>query len=110
MILWKGKGILVLIITLIVAAIERLILNQFFGPTVYESENWPIPLAITISAFIVTLLGIRLNYDPSNHRFDRSNKQPLANPVIHSLFWIRMEYWGILLFILSGSMFFLGAR
>lgn len=107
MILWKGKGILVLLITLAIAIIERLIVNQFIGPEVYQTEKWPIPLAITISASIVTFLGIRLNYDPSNHRFDPENTEPLPNKVVHSLFWIRMEYWGILLFIISGSMYFL---
>ncbi len=102
MIIWKGLGILVFIITLVVAVIMQLVL----GTEYYQTESWPIPLAIALSAIIVGLLGLNLNNKPGRILLDAKTNEQIEVKKIHSLFWIPMQYWGIILLLISALLFF----
>lgn len=77
MIIWRGAGILVLVI-----AFGSCILTQLALGGVYTQQGWPKFVALSIGAVIVFFSGRALNRD------DRTG---------HSLFFIPMEYWSVLM-------------
>ncbi len=106
MLIWKGLGILVFIITIVIAVAMQLIVDQFFGAGTYKTLLWPIPVAVAISGIIVGWLGYKLNNKPGRILVDPETNETIEFKKEHSLFWIPMQYWGIILLLISAALFF----
>ncbi len=107
MIVWKGLGILVLIITIVMAIVMQLVVDQVWGVGTYKTATWPIPVAIALSGIIVGGLGYILNNKPGRVLVDPETNESIEFKKEHSLFWIPMQYWGILLVLISAVLFFI---
>ncbi|HFB66448.1 MAG TPA: hypothetical protein ENJ60_13000 [Aeromonadales bacterium] len=106
MLVWKGMGILVFIITIVIAIIMQLVVDQLFGVGTYKTATWPIPVAIAISGIIVGWLGYILNNKPGRILVDPETNESIEFKKEHSLFWIPMQFWGIILLVASVVLFF----
>ena len=101
MIVWKGYGILVPIATILVCLGMQLGLDNLFYKGYYNTEKWPIPLALSISAVIIWFVGRRLNKDTERTLVDPKTGEEVKLVTNHTFFWIKVEYWAPIVFILG---------
>ncbi len=87
MLIWKGAGLLVLAIGLGTLVVTQLILGPLY------QQGWAKIVGLGIAGAICWFLGKRLNRHASNHH----------------LFFIPMEYWGIVLPVLGVALSFVYA-
>jgi len=105
MVVWKGWGLaIVAFIFMFVLPIELLV-EHYFGEGQYKALAWPIPLAVLLGAIPTTLVGMRLNNKPARVLIDAETGEKVELKPNHSLFWIPMQYWGIILVGLSTWMY-----
>lgn len=84
MIIWRGWGILVLIITFGCSLVAQLLANEVSGtPQYWETHAWPLGTALTSAGAIVWGIGVLLARRPT--------------PPVHDFFFVPMRYWGVLL-------------
>lgn len=102
---WKGWGLSILLfIFMFVLPIEYLV-EHYLGAGQYKALAWPIPLAILLGAIPTTIVGVILNNKPARLLVDTETGEKLELKPEHSLFWIPMQYWGLILFGLSVWMY-----
>ena len=89
---WRGRGILAFIIPFVLILIPTIIGkdNQFFAS-----------IMATLAGIIVFGIGRKWNAKESTFEFTQNESSSKINIPRHSLFWVAMEYWGIL-FLLFG--------
>jgi hypothetical protein len=108
MIIWRGFGILVVLITAL-----ALVLMQWFGNTLpggYSAyRQWLFPIGLLLAAAITWPLGRYLNGQPGRVLVDPQTGQQVTLRREHSLFFIRMEYWAAVLAAGALVLFFLAA-
>ena len=88
MIIWKGLGILAAIIPIIFIITSNSILGS-------EVVGW----AILTSAIPVWLLGRYFYKRPAQLMVDSETDQNILVKPEHTLFWVEMDYWAIILVI-----------
>jgi hypothetical protein len=98
MVVWTGAGILVLLVAVIGWAIGVSLGGAHFGG----------PIGLLASGGLLWLVGRKLN-DPSNDRilYDPATGGEVRAGKRHTLFWIRMEHWGVLVVIIGVVAFFM---
>jgi len=105
MVVWKGWGLAVMgFIFLFVLPIELLV-EHYLGVGQYKALDWPIPLAILLGAIPTTILGMKLNNKASRILVDPETGEKVELKPENSLFWIPMQYWGIILIALSALIY-----
>jgi len=105
MIIWQGLGILVPAIFVATTVPVFIIAIALFGD---ESANhpWTMGLALLLSAVCCWFVGKRLhNPDRGKVVLDPSSGREIVLLPSHSLFFVKMEYWGVLFAILGVVMF-----
>ena len=100
MIIWKGLGFLVAVITFLVSLGAQLITETMTNDENYYQEN-SIPLAISIllSGIINGFLGKWINNTKPKILIDKETGEEVILKNNHSFFFIPMEYWSIILVI-----------
>ena len=108
MIVWRGRGIVIAIITLsCLAATELLTRFVYHDNTYYQRAGWP-----KLAGFLIAALLVRLLSRPamgSTGEMDIGNqegKQPLLRD-LDSLFHIRAKYWPPILCVLGVVFYFI---
>ena len=97
MVVWKGWGLLIVgFIFMFVLPIELWVEN-YIGAGQYKALSWPIPLAMLLGAIPTTIVGMKLNNKPARVLVDAETGEKVEIKPEHSLFWIPMQYWGIIL-------------
>ncbi len=100
MIIWRGWGILVVIVAALAVVGTQLATTALFGAETYARHNaWLFPLGLALAAPIVWLLGRRLNGRGGRTLVDPATGRRVVVRRDHSLFFIRMEYWAIVLLL-----------
>jgi len=98
MIIWKGLGIIAVILPIIFMFIVQMITNMLFGDGFYKDSSWTLSLVLFLSAVSVYLIGIKLNNKIGQIVIDKETGQEIELKNTHSLFWIPLQYWGFILF------------
>lgn len=102
MIVWRGWGILVVIVAALAVALVRGVTVALFGAGTYDRQGaWLLPLSLTLAAPIVWPLGRFLNGRDARTLVDPATGQRVTLRPDHSLFFIRMEYWAIILVLVA---------
>jgi hypothetical protein len=101
MLIWKGYGFLVPLITFFICFLMEYSLELVFFKGYYSLQKWPISLALIIAAIPVWFLGKRLNKNSERILLDPKTGEEVKLVSTHSLFWIRMEYWAPILIALG---------
>ena len=100
MILWTGWGILVVVIfVLCFFGIGIATMAIFNDVSYYDTHGWPKLAAFFISGTIVWVFGTYLNKPKA--KIDKETGQEVLTRPNHALSFIRMEYWGPILYILG---------
>ncbi|PIB34457.1 hypothetical protein BFP72_03015 [Reichenbachiella sp. 5M10] len=94
MIVWSGKGILsVLILVLAFVLLFALLPAAHF--------QWAFSLSFFIAGAFSWFMGKKWNAQQSRIVIDKASGQEIELKTNHSLFWIKMQYWGILFGIIG---------
>lgn len=101
MLVWKGYGIFVPIVTFLICLVMQYGLDTLFYKGYYTLQQWPISLALFISAVITWFLGKHLNKNNERILIDPNTGEEVKLIKTHSFFWVRAEYWALILFILG---------
>lgn len=107
MIIWKGFGILVLVIAVLCVVIVQLIANGVTGNPQYgDTHHWVSGLALMISAIPIYFISRYFSTRPGRVVIDKATKRELVIRRTHSLFFIPMEYWAIILPLIGFGLIF----
>ena len=107
MVIWSGLGFLALIIAAIVFIATQFAIDAAMGAGSYQSVIWAIPLAGIISGALIYFIGNMLNSKPGKILIDPDTNQPVELKRRHTLFWIPMQFWGLIVAIGSIVMAFI---
>ncbi len=94
MVVWKGCGLAVLVITFLFVLSVQFSVEYFYGEGQYQALAWPVPLVFLLSAIPTTLLGLKLHNKPGRVLIDPETNEKVELKETHSFFWIPMHYWG----------------
>ena len=101
MIIWSGFGFLVAVITfLLLLSAEYVTEVLFRDDSYYQAHGWPKLLAFFLAGVVIWPLGTYLNRKPRKVMIEKDTGKEVSMPS-HSFFFIRMEYWGPILFALG---------
>lgn len=96
MVVWKGFGIITVIIVVVLIAVVG-DFSRLIGINT-DKHDWPMSVAVLLAGIIIWFLGKYLN-NRTDHivMIDAQTGEPYKIGTQHSLFFIRMEYWGPIL-------------
>ena len=62
---------------------------------------WPVTVAFVLSGLFSIALGFHARFTSPRLILERHTGRELVRRPVHSLYWIRAEYWGVLFFGLA---------
>ena len=99
MLVWKGWGILVPVIYLLITTIAREGLKAAGA-----GDNIALAVGIVLSAVAVWFVGKKLNNPDKGKRvIDTETGEEIVLVSTHSLFWIKAEYWAVIVPVVLGA-------
>jgi hypothetical protein len=105
--IWRGAGILVLVVTLgMLMAVQLGVNRALQDPTYYQTHGWPKLLAFVLSAAAVFLIDRYSDLRLGRKSPKPAPDQPPAPKPGHSLFFIPMKFWSIILLAIGVSCLF----
>ena len=98
MLIWNGKGYLVVVVAFISAlGAEYLIESYFADQNYYQAHGWPLAAALIAAGIISWFLGNYLSSRGSRTVIDKATGQEMTIGGDDALFFIPMRYWGPIL-------------
>jgi hypothetical protein len=108
MVVWRGWGILVILLVVACMIGTQLVVNAILGDSTYQ--GWMIGGALLLAAVPVWFIGRRLNGRPGRTLVDQAMGQQVTLRAKHDLFFVKMEYWAPLLAVGGVLLLLLGDR
>ena len=100
MIIWQGLGFLVFVTVFGCSLIANLIFNAKVGPGYYDHHKWPFAVSLLVSAAICWSLGDHFRKRSDRVVIDKqTGREFVINQSRHTLFWIPMHWWGLILLV-----------
>lgn len=89
MIIWTGRGILsVLVLVLIILVFSQILPNDY--------EDFAVILGFLSAGIFSWYFGKKWNNEHSKMLIDKETGKEIELKPNHSLFWIKMQYWGVI--------------
>jgi hypothetical protein len=102
MIIWKGLGILVLVIGFAIFVLTELIIESLTkNSAFYQLHGWPKLLALWLAAGCVWVWARYLNRRPGRVMIDKATGKEVVLRAKHELFFIDIQYWPYILAVLG---------
>ena len=89
MVVWSGKGFLSVLVLIV-----SLFLFVKLMPTEYG--DYAFVLSFFIAAVFSWFMGKKWNEEETRTLVDKASGQEIILKPNHSLFWIKLQYWGII--------------
>ncbi len=104
-IIWRGWGILAIIIPAITVVLIELLAESVFGEGAYQQNNeWLFALGLLIASPIVWLIGRRLNRTQPRQLVDQITGETVTFRKRHSMFFIKLEYWAFVFMAIAAAL------
>jgi hypothetical protein len=101
-IIWKGAGVLVILISIVSCLLVNIITSAVFHQNNYfQAFIWPKVAALWIIGASCWFLGRYFNGKPGRTLIDRATGQEVYEKPYHHLMFIKMEYWGPIFFTIG---------
>jgi hypothetical protein len=108
MIIWRGWGFLVAVFAFGASLAMELITESMMGDDdFYQREAWPLAVAFVVAGVVTWFVGQTLNARSSRTASDTVPGGERTTSAAHSLFFVPMQYWGVLLIALAALPFVL---
>ncbi len=101
MVIWKGWGILAILIPLLISLGAGAGFDYFYGEGFYKNSTWAMPIVLLFSSIIVFLVGYKINNKPGKILIDPESNEKVELKTTHTMFWIPVQYWGVAIFCIS---------
>ena len=107
MIIWSGHGYLVAVFVFGASLLMELATESAFNDdNFYQREAWPLALALVIAGVLSFMIGRNLNSAGERRLVDpETNEEVVVATGNHSLFFLRMHWWGPILFVIAVIVF-----
>jgi len=97
-IVWRGLGWLVAAIVFGLSLAANLLFNLAYGDRYYDNHKWPFAISLFISGIVCFFLGRHLKARSDRIAIDKQTGQEfVANQSQHTLFFVPMHLWGIVM-------------
>ena len=96
MLIWRGFGILVAVITFVCMFVAQKIFNSVYGAGYYESHTWTMGMGFLVAGVLCWFLGQSFK-GKGVVVIDKITKQEITLKRNHDLFYIPVRYWGVIL-------------
>ena len=108
MLIWSGLGFLVAAIALACMLVLQLLVEAIsHNDKYYESHAWPSVAAMALAAGLVWMLNRWLDQRPAKRLIEpATNREVILRPR-HSLFFIPVKYWPVVLLFIGVSFVFM---
>lgn len=95
---FRGHGYLVVVFYIGALVLTQLTVDFVKGEGFYTCHSWPKYLGIGVGALLCWVVGKWLNSGKLPRRFKDldTGKEMVVPPQYHELFYVKMEYWGLL--------------
>jgi hypothetical protein len=100
LIVWRGLGWLVPVFVFAALMLSQLSVDTIYGDGFYTANTWPKQAALIVAAFAVGVLGIYLNHKRRQLLIDEETGETVGKAPAHSLFFIPVEYWAVVVLAL----------
>ncbi len=100
LVVWRGFGWLVPVVVFAALILSQLSVDAMYGDGFYTANTWPKQAAFILAAVLIGLLGLLLNYTNRQVLIDEETGEELGKAPAHSLFFIPIEYWSIIVLAL----------
>jgi hypothetical protein len=106
MVIWTGYGILT-----VVFVVAGLLAGDAVDLSMQGSLGGAPPkigmaVAVALAAILNWVVGTRLNTDPGRELVDAQTGQRVLLRRRHTLFWVPMQYWSLLVLVLAVALLF----
>ena len=102
MIIWRGAGFLVFVITFGCSLVAQLLTNHLSGTETYwQAHAWPFAAAMVAAGAIVGVVGRVLSTRTGKVLVDPATGEQHRVGGDHDLFFIPMKYWGTILLAIA---------
>lgn len=105
-IIWQGLGYLALLIPFAVLLLGQALTHLVLGEGYYKAHPWIAAVALLLSAVLVGLSGHMLNSGPGRLQADPVTGGDVMTRKTHSLFWIPMQWYALLIAAIAGWILF----
>ncbi|GAA4274746.1 hypothetical protein U6A24_21705 [Aquimarina gracilis] len=94
MIVWSGRGFL----SILVLAVVLVTLTSFLPK---EQNNLSFAISLFVAGIFSWIMGKKWNESNQKKFIDKETGEEIILKPNHSLFWIKMQYWGIIFGVLG---------
>jgi hypothetical protein len=110
MIIWSGLGFLVAVLAFLCLLLAEYVVEAVLNdPQYYQAHGWPKMLGLWLAGAFVWWLGTYLDHKQGRTLLDPTTGDEVQLKPQHALFFIRMVYWGPILFVLGLVLLFVTA-
>lgn len=102
MFIWQGAGAVVLIIAILAALLTNIVTSRVFDENNYfQTHSWAQAVALWLSGAGCWFLGRYLHGRPGQIVIDKATGVAVTVKPVHSMFFIKLEYWGPILLVIG---------
>jgi hypothetical protein len=111
LIIWRGAGAAVILFGILGALLTNIVTSSFFHEDNYFAQHaWAQAVGLWVAGAACWFLGKYLHSKPGRVLVDKATGQEVVLKPIHSLFFIKMEFWGPILFVIGLCVLVIGSR
>lgn len=96
MFIWRGWGILVLLIVFLSSLAGNLLCNLLGGKGYWELHSWPFASALLVAGGLIWAVDSYLSKKPERTLVDEKTGQRVTLVHKNDFFFIRMRWWGLI--------------
>jgi hypothetical protein len=101
-IIWRGWGVLVVIIPIVFLLLGQLAIDAVYGDGFYKAQSsWFAPLMFILSSPLIYYIGYKLNDKNEKILIDPETNEEVILKKSNDLFWIPMQYWAFIVVSIS---------
>lgn len=101
MIIWNGMGFLVFVFVFGCSLAANFITNATIGEPYYDEHTWPLGISLLAAALLSWIVGYLLAKRRSKTLVDKDTGEEVVVTPNHSLFFIKMHWWGPILSVVG---------
>ena len=102
-VIWEGHGYLAALIPIIIFLLYIAIETVFTGSE--DLSSLGVVFCLAFSSYLLWIIGKRLNRNNRRRLIDPETNEEVILKSNHSLFFIKIQYWGLILGIASVLLF-----
>ena len=96
MFIWRGWGILVLLIVFLISLAGNLLCDLLAGKGYWELHSWPFASALLVAGGLIWAVDSYLSKKPERTLVDEKTGQRVTLVHKSDFFFIRMRWWGLI--------------